>query len=887
MNICRSLRFQANLVFLVIFLLLSPFGAVCQEATPENDELFQVYSEMYFLKREANFALEMSIREAFLTRLFDSIIDEVNQRKKEDLSGTLRALQPSEFDDFDESSYALLPGINKLPANKRYFALENYQRNEFVHKFFLARQIKSHLLESGNSKQRKRMFMRDLENAFFSYRSSLFSEAALRFDELITQYGITDLADIIFYKAECLFKMNLFDRSIKEYYSILETDLDVELKRISISRLISIYGDRGNVELLLENWEKYVKISAELKDDHYWETSFLTARFLMISDETDDARDLFRQIPNSFSDYDEAQFFLAECSLKMLDFEEAENIFSNISEGNVNGGISKKFRREAYLKLGYIDFLRGDYDVAFVNFTTISGDDKIKEKAEIGAIWALYRLGRYDDALKLSTEFYNSFPNSEYIFEAQAVTGSSFEKINSDSSADDAFSHLLNYVDVIEEIRDINFERSEISESIVLLKNMEADIYQKGRKELFPQYLKIRNRFNELYNKIELFDGYNSDEEIKEMMSEQASILTTLQNQQGLKKEISDRDDMALFRDHEDVITEFLNINSQINSGIRYRLKQKNILQTEESLKASKQKQDSLAVYYSREKKKINEDLSEIKYLQKLALQNNDVKLQMELSNLELEMSFLKDQIQKSESRITKNDTIQIASQLDRWSEFANMRNIYGGLDFEKLNDQQILVESLDNYIQSLNILINNRDKIIEEEEELPFEYIPVSDPEGKPHYAPPIPMWDSASLFARVIDETAVDTITNTENKLLDDSSEGDVAPELKPEGDIDVAQPPENEVPPAEDKQLEDIEEDQKTDQENSNPEEPESVPADQLENSENPPAADSNVKPEKPEETPGNDTPTIEEQGNSSKPESIPVVEPEEPQNQEEPK
>ncbi|MBC8466160.1 hypothetical protein H8D57_03950 [bacterium] len=155
------------------------------------------------------------------------------------------------------------------------------------------------------------------------------------------------------------------------------------------------------------------------------------------------------------------------------------------------------------------------------------------------------------------------------------------------------------------------------------------------------------------------------------------------------------------------------------------------------------------------------------------------------------------------------------------------------------------------------------------------------------PNYAPPIPMWDSASLFARVIDETAVDTITNTENKLLDDSSEGDVAPELKPEGDIDVAQPPENEVPPAENKQLEDIEEDQKTDQENSNPEEPESVPADQLENSENPPAADSNVKPEKPEETPGNDTPTIEEQGNSSKPESIPVVEPEEPQNQEEPK
>jgi len=784
-------------VILAVVFVLIPKGLLAQP-TQKNplveDQLYQIFTDYYFFRREAGFAREMSKHETFLRWLYDGIISEVKKRKKEDLYGSLRAITPPELVGFDESNYALPENFDDSAANIYYLAWERFRRDEFNHKYIQARLIKSRLINSGTSSQRQRMFQFDLRQALNSYLYERYAEAVLRFNELIEEYGYKNVTDIIFYRAESYFTLQLLDRASQDYKYLIGSGENRQHHRKALQRLLAISGDNGDVEQALRYWEQYLELYGQTHDQEYWETSELAARYHMIAGNFIGARDIFDQIPPSSDVFIRARLFAAQCALSLIDLDDAEQRYMKLVGESLNSvRIDDETREQARLKNSYVSYLRGDYDLAFVNSTEVTGPAHVKENAEICSIWSIFKLEHYKHAIKIGQDFLKDYPNSRYLYEIKALIAFCYEKIDDDSTSLNEYRRILEVVDDVQEYRNINLEKSKIKDTVSELLLLEKELFVKGYRDLFPKYLNLRRNLAQLTEQIKLYEGYKSNPDIKEMVKERALLAKMLEDQADLEREIFESDEIKYKTKFNNIIADIGDLNKKIGAGIRYKLSKKNLIQQEQRQSFTKVIKDSLKLHYEKEQLSIDNTLNEIREVEDHAREIGDPELMIDLKGVEQELTYLKGQLLNIQKDICVKDSVEVSSHLEYWSEFANIRNIYSGIDFDSYGNQHVRLESLDNYIQRLNQILAVRSRVPEEFEDLPTELIPNIQPDVKTYTAPPTPMWISHTFDIsnlKVIDEEPIEKPIEkpSEESIEDVILDKPMDMEEKKEGESDV---------------------------------------------------------------------------------------------------
>lgn len=773
MKIFGSLSLLIILAMLIVFEPIAHSATISEKETtkePTEEDLYQIYAELFFIKQELNQAVEMSIREAFLNWLYYGIVLEVRKRKRTNPDLTLEALTPTELDGYSVESYHLPDNINDASLLEAYLAYDKYDRDEYNHKYLKARLIKENLISTANPKQRLRMFNKDLSSTINTYSEGQYTEAVLKFDELIKEYGFDDLDDIFFYRGESYFALNLGNIAIKDFERVLSSpDIDPIYHKTALNRLISLYGNLGDQEKFKEYWKYFQEAYSDNFDDEYWQVSELVGRYLMIAGDLTGARTLFDQIPQSNNLFIHSRLLAAQASLMQLDLDDAENRFNLLilpHYGKVQ--ISQQVINEAKLKIGYVNFLRGQYDEAYSYFSQIRGDESLREVALISSAWTLYRLNVYDRAITTCNSFISQFPNSEYQYEAIALMGHCQEIIGQDTLAVDLFEEIMSAVDDRQDYRDFVYEKKQIAKISSELELIESEVFGENKRDSFEKYLSIRKKLTSLKQKVRLAEGYKANPEIEDIVVEQGLLVKVIYGQQELEKVLLSSQDRIMIGDYEAILTNLNELSFQVSGSIEYELSRQNLTQREEKNRHEAILSDSLKQSTMREIQSIDKSLNKVNEIKSSLAEVHSPELMIEITAINDDLQNMRKNLLQVQTKLSSYGGVQTKSSLDEWSDFAYLRYTYGGLNFDNISAQQKRLVELDKYIQHLSQLLAERHRVDEDSTKLSANLILASSPGEDPYNAPPIPLWgENMSTFSEV--QTIPDSETESDTMALE----------------------------------------------------------------------------------------------------------------------
>ncbi len=742
-------RSLISLTVLAVLLALSLNGQAAEAAAPapeeesSQDALYRSHAERYFYQRSLEFELEMTRLESFLVWLYQGIVAEVSRRQKENPQGALEALSPRELTLIEESIYTPPPDIEEAPLRIRYQAWEKLHFDEFRRKYAQARTFKDRLIKSATANQRQRMFQWDLRSAIFDFRDGYYDDVVLKFNELIDHYGYDDIADVVFYRGESFFVAQLTAQAESDYLFVLEHSDDLVFRQEAAKRLLAIAGAAGDLAAVRDMWSRYESEASPEVDEDYWPTGYMTARYFMSMQEWLEARQLFDQTPTSSERFAQARLLAGDCSLALLEIDDASSRYLDIAAKRIKGkGFSKEIRREAFLKLGYIDFLRGDFELSIARFNQVKGSDDLAERAAITIGWALFRLHSYNNVVEHCREFIDRYPQTQYLYEAHCLIGYCEELLGRSEGSIGSYNEVMSAVDSRQDFHDLNYERKAITESVSELWRIEPLLFLQGEKEMFDRYMELRSRLLALINGVNLAVCIKSNPVVEDLVNEQRELYRLFQEQTAIEEQVSASSDPGIADDYDGLYGEVMELASELNVALRYYMQQKSLIQREEEQQFTVRQCDSLRVKFDREWIGSDEALGSVRGLKLEAARSGDSEAMVDLSGVELALIDVQNQILRRRGRLEEIGIEGVVSNLEHWSWFAYQRHATEGLNFDHLYTRLDRLQELDNYIQQINNVLTERRSTEEVVAELPEEMVPVVEPGAAPYTAPPIPMW-------------------------------------------------------------------------------------------------------------------------------------------------
>lgn len=752
-------RSLSCLVALAVALSLTHRGSAAISSPTEqgssDQQLYQAYSEFFFLKRNMDFALEMSLRESFLAWLYQGINIEVAERSMEDPIGTLAIINPPELNGLDEASYAFPDSLLEAPLRIKYLAYEEYLLTEFNHKYLQARLIKDRLIRTATPTQLQRMFKHDLESVLFAYRDNLHREVVLQCDELIDRYGYKDVSDLAFYRAESYLALEIYDQAFEDYLFALNNSTEAWFRLKSLEKLISLAGDKGQTSKVLEFWERYELETNGNHDAAYWETADRAARYLMAGEEWKKAREILNAIPAGALASSSSLLRAGDCSLALLDLDDAEARYNAFLTPEKGKKVSDAEIREAHLKLGYVEYLRGRFDVAFQIFNSIEGSDETAERGQLSAIWCLYKLSAYQQVIERCNMFVREHPESQFFYEAQNLIGFSEEMLGQSDPALANYRVVMSALDDRQDFYDFNHELGAINSALGRLQELEALIFLGGERDLFPEYLEVRRQLNKLIDGVRFARALKTTPFLKEVLREQKELFTTFENQTELEDKIYEVQDAKLLNEYQKCVQILSDIGSELSAGIRYYMAQKSLIQREQDKLYENQVGDSVRIQLEREWIATTEAMTTVRQYLDNNTRNADPITLIDLAGVETELIGIQDRLLRVRSSLRKFGQETVTSNLDMWSDFAYQRYTYGGLNFDFLYSKEHRIQELDEYIRQVGTILQSREAARRDTLSIAAELIPAGNPGDAPYYAPAIPMWGMSIPVSPLADET------------------------------------------------------------------------------------------------------------------------------------
>jgi len=792
-------RLLSGLIVLAVTLAL-PFEGL--PATPDStgagstDQQFQAYTTFYYARRNLDFAIEMTLRESFLAWLGEGINQEAATRSVTDPVGTLAAISPPELTGFDESSFEYPDGLDDAPLSVRFATLENCQRTEFYYKYLQARLIKDRLIRSATADQRQRMFKSDLESTFTLYRDGQYRNAILRYDELMDRYGYADVADIAFYRAECYLALQLYNQAEADYQFVVDHSTDPWYRTQALARLINVSGDRGASQSIEKYWEQY-DAEKQIRDDDYWETAEVAGRYLLAIGEWRAARNILDTVPTDSPYYWSSAVRAADCQTALKDFDDATTRYYGILDETIaKKTVPYDLAIDIELKLGYIDYLKGDFDGALTKLSSIDAEGDAGERAKIGSIWALYRLSAYAQVTTLAQKFIDVHPQSQYQYEARCLIGFANEMLGQADGALDNYKIVMSALDDRQDFHDFNYELQAISENLGRLGQLEEAIFVNGESDLFPDYLSMRKQLTSLMDGVRFTRALKSSPLLRDILNEQKELASVIAQQADLEHQVLDSKDARLIDKYREAIGQLKAINSKLGAGVEYYLNQKSLIQREEDKLYESQVGDSMRAELEREWVGTREAMSMVRqYLD--APDSGDPATLVDFAGVEIRLAGIQDNILDVEADLQNYGQDVVSSNLDEWSDFAYQRYTYGGLNFDYLYTRESRLGELDGFIQQINQLLQQRARDRADTLKLAVELIPSGKAGDAPYYAPQMPLWGLTPVAAAVEAVPVADTAKAVAAPLEEVPAVPDATPALESQKVPESL--PTDQVPPA----------------------------------------------------------------------------------------
>ncbi len=335
--------------------------------------------------------------------------------------------------------------------------------------------IRKNLLQKSGLNEILRMFNDQLEYAYlnFNYQDYDLAERLLAdILETYPEWGVRNLDDVMFYRAESHFALMRFDEAEQSYQQLIETYPNTTYLPDALARLVQINYTTEQFEDAIEYARQYMNVASTARDDYY-DVTFLQAMAYQQLGDYNQAVNRLQEIPENNPYFAYARYFIANIFAGNQLYDDAVAIYVSLSQ---NPKTPKEIIALSYYKLGIMEYERGNYDIAIQYLLNIPEDYPRYDKVLNALAWSHYELemSKLPDAVPdfsmarhYAQRILDEYYASPYRMEAQS---------------------LIAYLDQLE-----GKPLSAIEEY--------RQVYQaKVKKKAFYAYLEEKHRLEELYD---------------------------------------------------------------------------------------------------------------------------------------------------------------------------------------------------------------------------------------------------------------------------------------------------------------------------------------------------------------------------------------------------
>ena len=588
--------------------------------------------------------------------------------------------------------YTQKTNFNEKLISKHFNEWKTERVASYQVKYTKYRIFRDNLIKTANSLERNRMLEREISSALLNYADQNFELAEMQFKLIFSAYNdyYPKLASVVFYQSESNFANNYYDTAREGYTKIINEYPDSKFVDQSYLRLMIISKTYGWSEKFFKNYNKVIEFSTIEKEDLN-KSHYLAAEIYLDQRQYKKANEILEKINKNSKYYLSAQYLQGTIYSNLEKYTQARKIFEKIIDSktypwtDINNSV---IRNESLLKLGYLNFQRGDYEKAILYFDQISKGADNYDSSLIGQAWANLKKGQYNNAINKVDLICNNYLLSNYSYEALVLSAHCKRIQNRNQEALENLKYVTDAQHVLNRVNEYNDERARILKQLDEVEVLEEKILESQNRQLYPQVVRIRDLINDALTAFRyrgaigsrVLEEYNDERKILIRQIEEFDDIVKYaeeqNNDQMLENAIKQRDRLI------SVLEEY-QLKSQI-SGISYFIdyplatKEGGLIYRRGIIK-------KLISGLLDEKQRVQKDLDIVAELLTLSDQKVRMDATIELEIIEEDLKDLHNQLNQFQVWLSNNQVEEIKTDVEQWADFSG----YGVSDINFTNYQE------------------------------------------------------------------------------------------------------------------------------------------------------------------------------------------------------
>ncbi len=427
------------------------------------------------------------------------------------------------------------------------------------------------------------------------------------------------------------------------------------------------------------------------------------------------AQDALRRVPNFTANKYKAVYLEGQSLTRLGQFREAIDPLMSIAAERFK---KKKYPAEyilandARVKLGYCYSLIDNYDQSVYWFNEVDEETESHKDALLGLAWTHYRWEKYTLVDSLTQLIIDEYPGAPIYYEAVSLAGYNREMVGDHERAMNAYKAMIDQLENIPDIRNFVNERQNIAQQILEARQLETEIVESDNPDLFIEYVDVTNELDRLYRSVKLAEIVSLNPVMEEFIRERDSIRTVYRELLALQDSVRNSDDpdkmSGQFKRQIDRV-------EKVYAALQMRghqiiSQEKTVSQRMAEIEQHNQMTDDLTRKASTSRTEVVADLEEVRQLSKqLEQRNAAIDQWMSLEMAKLELMDAKQQYEQQLVSLSENRMAEITVDIDSWRQFAIRRYALEGLDFDALLEQMQQLEDLNDRIQAIQEIIEEK----------------------------------------------------------------------------------------------------------------------------------------------------------------------------------
>ncbi|RMG67814.1 MAG: hypothetical protein D6715_03955 [Calditrichaeota bacterium] len=414
------------------------------------------------------------------------------------------------------------------------------------------RLVRLNLLKTATPNQILGMFRDELEAAINHFNQYNYEVAEQLFDDLIKVYpnwGIKNLDDVYFYRAEAAFALNQLQRAEHFYKEALEAYPASEFLPRIYARLVQVSYALQNYQQAADYGGRYRSIATP-DDPLYYDTVFLEALAHRAMDNVNQVVDLLLNLPRGNPYYHLAQYIIGNMYARNQLYADAENVYLSLTE---DGSTPPVVVIRSYYKLGILKYEEGNYPEALRYLKQIPENYGHYDKVLNALAWTSFQLAQssevepkdYSDAYWYARRLVDNYPESPFVLEATSLMAYISQLVDFPADAIAMYRDVYGAKIAKKQTDEFLAEKQRIRQLYLQAQDLQEKAFQHNNKKAYLEASNLIDRLDEELFRLEMSEsapvGAGLLQEIAEL-TRQINELERLRKKAELEK---DREAMA------------------------------------------------------------------------------------------------------------------------------------------------------------------------------------------------------------------------------------------------------------------------------------------------------------------------------------------------------